>query len=235
MSLACQLEMTFSGGFPGGVEGDGSADERWAADAARGAAGFGSAPAHDRGGRSACRRRGTQAAVPALPNHRAPPGRRSLPALESLRRRRSCAWCRVGICPNGSAAARHRRARDERSPPADQVAHALTASRSISGAGAPRRPSAPGGRPEPVPSARRRRRPRRIRRRRDCPPRLLARAGVRSQRARVRGASCRPYCTAGALPRDYLLSAGISIGAQLLRPDIRQSSRRLSSRSACTR
>jgi hypothetical protein len=38
MSLLCQLEMTLPGGFPGGVWGDGSADERWGAGAARGAA-----------------------------------------------------------------------------------------------------------------------------------------------------------------------------------------------------
>jgi hypothetical protein len=34
MSPLCQLEMTLPGGFPGGVRGDGSADERWGADAA---------------------------------------------------------------------------------------------------------------------------------------------------------------------------------------------------------
>jgi hypothetical protein len=47
MSPACQLEMTLPGGFPGGVRGDGSADERWGAEAARGAAGFGSTAADD--------------------------------------------------------------------------------------------------------------------------------------------------------------------------------------------
>src|ERR1700739_2954074 len=35
--------MTLPGGFPGGVRGDGSADERWGVDAARGAAGSRSA------------------------------------------------------------------------------------------------------------------------------------------------------------------------------------------------
>src|SRR5262249_21299190 len=34
MSPVCQLEMTLLGGFPGGVRGDGSADERWGTDAA---------------------------------------------------------------------------------------------------------------------------------------------------------------------------------------------------------
>jgi hypothetical protein len=34
MSLVCQLEMTLPGGSPGGVGGDGSADERWGAVAA---------------------------------------------------------------------------------------------------------------------------------------------------------------------------------------------------------
>jgi hypothetical protein len=40
MSPACQLEMKLLGGISG-VLGDGSADERWGAEAARGAAGFG--------------------------------------------------------------------------------------------------------------------------------------------------------------------------------------------------
>src|SRR6516225_9067166 len=47
MSLLRQLQMTLPGGFPGGVGGDDSADERWGADAARGAAGFGSAAIDD--------------------------------------------------------------------------------------------------------------------------------------------------------------------------------------------
>ena len=34
MSPLCQLEMTLPGGFPGGVRGDGSVDERWGAVAA---------------------------------------------------------------------------------------------------------------------------------------------------------------------------------------------------------
>jgi len=38
MSLLCQLQMTLPGGFPGGIRGDGSADERWAAVAAGGGA-----------------------------------------------------------------------------------------------------------------------------------------------------------------------------------------------------
>jgi malate synthase A len=42
MSPVCQLEMTLPGGFPGGVGGDGSADERWGAVAAGSAARSGS-------------------------------------------------------------------------------------------------------------------------------------------------------------------------------------------------
>jgi hypothetical protein len=41
MSPVCQSEMTLARGYPGGVWGDGSADERWRAAAARGSAGFG--------------------------------------------------------------------------------------------------------------------------------------------------------------------------------------------------
>src|SRR5271163_2242341 len=50
MSLLCHLQMTLPWGFPGGVRGDDTADERWGAFAAGGAAGFGSAAADDRGG-----------------------------------------------------------------------------------------------------------------------------------------------------------------------------------------
>jgi hypothetical protein len=50
MSPVCQLEMTLPWGFPGGVEGDGAADERWGAFAAGGAAGSGSAAVDDNGG-----------------------------------------------------------------------------------------------------------------------------------------------------------------------------------------
>ena len=57
MSPVCQLEMTLPGGFLGGVWGDGLADERSGAAAARGAAGFGSAAIDDRGGESAARAR----------------------------------------------------------------------------------------------------------------------------------------------------------------------------------
>ena len=49
MSPVCQIEMTLPEDFSGGIRGDGTADERWGADAARGAAGFGSAPADDDG------------------------------------------------------------------------------------------------------------------------------------------------------------------------------------------
>src|SRR3984893_17843020 len=72
MSPVCQLEMTLPRGYPGGVRGDGSADERWGTDKARGAAGSGSAAADDRGG-------GTAAAAGA------PPG---IPAVERLSHRR---------------------------------------------------------------------------------------------------------------------------------------------------
>ena len=49
MSPLCQLEMTLPGGFPGGVGGDGSADERWGAVAAGGAARSGSVTVDDEG------------------------------------------------------------------------------------------------------------------------------------------------------------------------------------------
>jgi hypothetical protein len=53
MSPVCQLEMTLPGGFPGAVWGDGSADERSRAAAARGVARFGSAAADARCGGAA--------------------------------------------------------------------------------------------------------------------------------------------------------------------------------------
>jgi hypothetical protein len=49
--------MTLPRGFSGGVWGDGSADERSRAGAARGAAGFGSGTIDDRGGGAAARAR----------------------------------------------------------------------------------------------------------------------------------------------------------------------------------
>src|SRR5215472_12300099 len=57
MSPVCQLEMTLPRGFAGGVWGDGSADERSRAAAARGGARFGSAAVDDRGGGAAARAR----------------------------------------------------------------------------------------------------------------------------------------------------------------------------------
>src|ERR1700746_2748666 len=57
MSPLCQLEMTLPGGFPGGVGGDGSADERWGADAAGSAARSGSEAVDDEGGGAAARAR----------------------------------------------------------------------------------------------------------------------------------------------------------------------------------
>src|SRR5438309_10296967 len=53
MSPLCQLEMTLPGGYPGGVGGDGSADERRGAFAAGSVAGYGSATADERGGGAA--------------------------------------------------------------------------------------------------------------------------------------------------------------------------------------
>src|SRR5512133_1860819 len=50
MSPLCRLEMTLPRGFLGGVRGDGLADERRGADAARSAAGSGSKTIDDRGG-----------------------------------------------------------------------------------------------------------------------------------------------------------------------------------------
>ena len=57
MSPVCQLEMTLPRGFAGGVWGDGSADERSGAAAARGGVRFGSAAVDDRGGGAAARAR----------------------------------------------------------------------------------------------------------------------------------------------------------------------------------
>src|SRR5215472_4448529 len=74
MSPLCQLEMTLPGGFPGGIWGDGSADERSGAEAAGGAAGFGSAPADKRSGG-------------ATAEAGAPPG---VPAAESVSDRGRC-------------------------------------------------------------------------------------------------------------------------------------------------
>src|SRR5215469_11271058 len=65
MSPLCQLEMTLPGGFPGGVRGDGSFDERRGADAARGAAGCGS-EAIDDGGCGAAAGARTPSGVPAI-------------------------------------------------------------------------------------------------------------------------------------------------------------------------
>jgi hypothetical protein len=53
MSPGCQLEMTLSGGFPGGIKGDGSADERWGAVAAGSAARSGPETGDDGGSAAA--------------------------------------------------------------------------------------------------------------------------------------------------------------------------------------
>src|SRR5499427_3862756 len=60
MSPVCQLQMTLPGGIPGGVGGDGSADERWGAVAAGSAARFGSRTLNDAGGGSVVGARGRQ-------------------------------------------------------------------------------------------------------------------------------------------------------------------------------
>src|SRR5580700_6115671 len=65
MSPLCQLQMTLPGGFPGGVRGDGSADERRGADAAGSAAGFGSEAIDDCGGGAAAGAR-APSGVPAV-------------------------------------------------------------------------------------------------------------------------------------------------------------------------
>jgi len=80
MSPVCQLEMTLPGGYPGGVGGDGSADERWGADKARGTAGFGSATADDRGGEATAGAR-APSGVPAVEG--LPDGRRGESDLEA--------------------------------------------------------------------------------------------------------------------------------------------------------
>src|SRR5271167_5183261 len=65
MSPVCQIEMTLPEDFSGGIRGDGTADERWGADAARGAAGFGSATADDDGSGAASGARAASG-VPAV-------------------------------------------------------------------------------------------------------------------------------------------------------------------------
>src|SRR5437667_1629600 len=80
MSPLCQLEMTLPGGNPGGVGGDGSADERWGTYKARGAAGFGSAAADDRGGGAAAGAR-APSGIPAVED--IPVGRRDGSDLEA--------------------------------------------------------------------------------------------------------------------------------------------------------
>src|SRR5215472_9495806 len=69
MSLLCQLEMTLPGGFPGGVGGDGSADERWGAVAAGSAARSGSETVDD-GGRGAAAGARAASGVPVLKTYR---------------------------------------------------------------------------------------------------------------------------------------------------------------------
>src|SRR5271156_5987494 len=72
MSPVCQLQMTLPEGYPGGVGGDDTADERSGAWAARGAAGFGSSAADERGGGAAFGAWGPSgvSAVKGLPHRR---------------------------------------------------------------------------------------------------------------------------------------------------------------------
>ena len=65
MSPVCHLEMTVPRGFAGGVWGDGSADDRSGAAAARGGVRFGSAAVDDRDGGAAARAR-TPSSVSAV-------------------------------------------------------------------------------------------------------------------------------------------------------------------------
>jgi hypothetical protein len=58
MTPLCKVEMTLPEGFPGGLRGEGSADERWGAVASRSAARFGSETVDD-GGKGAAARGGT--------------------------------------------------------------------------------------------------------------------------------------------------------------------------------
>jgi hypothetical protein len=65
MSPVCQLQMTLPRGFPGGVGGDGSVDERWGAIAAGSAARSGSEAVDDDGSGTAAGARATSG-VPAI-------------------------------------------------------------------------------------------------------------------------------------------------------------------------
>src|SRR6516165_3838291 len=98
MSPVCQLEMTLPREFPGGVWGDGSADERWGAAAARGAAGFGSAKIDGGSGGAAARARAASSvsAVEGLSDQR-----RARPDLETTRSPQQPAQAR-GVAACGS-------------------------------------------------------------------------------------------------------------------------------------
>ena len=73
MSPLCQLEMTLPQRFPGGVWGDGLADERRGADAAGGAARSGSEAIDDAGGGTAAAARAALAPLAAAGDHRNAP------------------------------------------------------------------------------------------------------------------------------------------------------------------
>src|SRR5262252_1032428 len=98
MSLVYQLEMTLPRGFAGGVWGDGLADERWGATAARGGARVGSAAVDDRGGGAAARAR-TPSSVSAIEG--VSDRRSDRPDLETTRSPQQPAQAR-GVAGRGS-------------------------------------------------------------------------------------------------------------------------------------
>jgi hypothetical protein len=107
MSPLCQLEMTLPGGFAGGVKGDGSADERRGAGAARSAAGSGSKAIDDRGGGAVAGAR----APSGLPAVAGIPDRGSGgPDLEATRSPQQAAGANIGDDPRRTAASRARAA-----------------------------------------------------------------------------------------------------------------------------
>src|SRR6516165_7391244 len=83
MSPACQLEMTLPGGFPGGIKGDGSADEGWGAVAAGSAARSGSETVDDGGS-------GAAAGARAAPSVRLLKTYRIAGAAGLISKRRGC-------------------------------------------------------------------------------------------------------------------------------------------------
>src|SRR5215831_20916549 len=98
MSPVCHLEMTVPRGFAGGVWGDGLADERSGATAARGGARVGSAAVDDRGGGAAARARAPSSvsAVEGVSDRRS-----DRPDLETTRSPQQPAQAR-GVAARGS-------------------------------------------------------------------------------------------------------------------------------------